>query len=78
MLHRGDYAVESIAGHLVPDVTMAPLLLKNSVADVVDHSGYAIITRAAVQYLEILLEGSLPHREHYEHYPPIESYIFPL
>ena len=81
VLHRGNYSVQSIAGHeelLGPDVTMAHLLLKNSVADVVNQAGYALITRGAVQYLEIPLDGSITHREHYEHYPPIESYIFPL
>jgi hypothetical protein len=81
VLHRGDYAVQSIAGHeelLGPDVTMAHLLLKNTVADVIGPSAYVLITEAAVQHLEIPLDGSLQHTEHYQHYAPMQSYIFTL
>jgi Protein of unknown function (DUF2652) len=81
VLHRGDYAIRSIAGHeqlLGPDVTMAHLLLKNTVVNVLGRSAYALITEAAVQHLKIPLGGSLLHSEHYEHYRPIRSYIFDL
>jgi hypothetical protein len=81
VLHRGDYSVQSIAGHeelLGPDVTMAHLLLKNTVTDVLGRTGYALVTDAAARHLEIPLDGSIPHEEHYQHYTPIESHIFPL
>jgi hypothetical protein len=81
VLHRGDYVVQSIAGHeelLGPDVTMAHLLLKNSVADTIGRVPYALVTDAAAERLEIPLDGSLPHAEHYDHYPPIASHVFLL
>ncbi len=81
VLHWGNYVVQSIAGHdelLGPDVTMAHLLLKNSVSNVVGRRAYALLTRAAVEQLEIPLKESAPHSEHFDHYPPIETYIFTL
>ena len=81
VLHRGNYVVQSIAGHeelLGPDVTMAHLLLKNKVLNVIGPAPYALITRSATQYLGIPLEGSVPHAEHYDHYEPIETFIFTL
>jgi Protein of unknown function (DUF2652) len=81
VLHRGNYVVQSITGReeiLGPDVTMAHLLLKNTVTNVVGQSAYALITESAADYLEIPLEGSLAHIEQYEHYPPIQGYIFRL
>ena len=81
VLHRGDYVVQSIVGHeelLGPDVTMAHLLLKNTVSNVVGRSAYALFTEAAIQHLEIPLDGAIMHTEHYEHYPPIRGYIYRL
>jgi hypothetical protein len=81
VLHRGDYVVQSIAGHeelLGPDVTMAHLLLKNQVTSMVGCAAYALFTEPAAQYLDIPLDGSVPHSERYEHYPPIQCYVFGL
>jgi hypothetical protein len=81
VLHRGNYVVQTIAGNeelLGPDVTMAHLLLKNNVTDIVGRAAYALLTDVATRYLEIPLEGSVPHAEHYEHYPPIQGHIFKL
>jgi hypothetical protein len=81
VLHRGNYVVQAIAGHeelLGPDVTMSHLLLKNNVTDRVGRRAYALLTESATEHLEIPLEGSVPHTEHYEHYPPIQSYVFGL
>ena len=81
VLHRGDYVVQSIAGHeelLGPDVTMAHLLLKNSVTNVIGRVPYALVTDTFAERLEIPLDGSLPHAEHYDHYPPIRTHVFPL
>ena len=79
VLHHGSYVVQSIAGHeeiLGPDVTMAHLLLKNKVTDMIGRTAYALLTEPATQYLEVPLEGSVPHTEHHEHYPPIQSYVY--
>jgi hypothetical protein len=81
VLHRGNYVVQAIAGHeelLGPDVTMAHLLLKNNVGDMVGRAAYALLTESATEHLEIPLDGSVPHTEHYEHYSPIQSYVFRL
>jgi len=81
VLHHGNCVVQSIAGHeeiVGPDVTMAHLLLKNTVTNRIGRAPYALLTESATQYLEISLEGSVPHTEHYEHYPPIQSYVFTL
>ena len=81
VLHRGHYVAQAIAGHeelLGPDVTMAHLMLKNDVTSVVGRVPYALLTVSATEHLEIPLDGSVSHTEHYEHYPPVESYIFRL
>jgi hypothetical protein len=81
VLHRGTYVLQSIAGRdelLGPDVTMAHLLLKNNVVNAVGSAAYALITRSAAEGLEIPVEGSVPHTEHYDHYEPIETVVFPL
>lgn len=81
MLHWGTYVVHAIAGHeelLGPDVTMAHLLLKNNVADVVGRSAYALVTQAAAQQLDVPLEESAAHTESFAHYQPIDTYIFRL
>jgi hypothetical protein len=75
------YVVQSIAGHdelLGPDVTLANLLLKNTVTNSLVARAYALLTDAATAYLGIPLDGSIRHVEHYDHYPPIESNVFAL
>lgn len=81
VLHWGNYVVQSIAGHeeiLGPDVTMAHLLLKNNVSDVVGRSAYALVTESASQQLQVPLGDSATHTEQLAHYPPIETHIFRL
>jgi hypothetical protein len=81
VLHRGSYVVQSIAGRdelLGPDVTMAHLLLKNTVTNDIGTRAYALLTSAATAHLRIPLDGSVRHVEHYDHYPPIESNVFAL
>ena len=78
VLHAGHYVMQSIVGRqelLGPDVTMAHLLLKNTVTS---RGGYALITEAAADTLGVPLAGSKPHVEHYDHYQPIRSYVFRL
>lgn len=81
VLHWGNYVVQSIAGNeelLGPDVTMAHLLLKNNVSDVVGASAYALLTETAAEQLEIPVDAAAPHTESFAHYPPISTYIFTL
>ncbi len=81
VVHQGSYVLQSIAGHeelLGPDVTMAHLLLKNSVVDEFGRSAYALVTEPAMTHLEIPSGSSRPHTEHYAHYSPIRSHVFAL
>lgn len=81
VVHWGNYVVQSIAGHdelLGPDVTMAHLLLKNNVSDVVGRSGYALLTQSAAEQLDVPLHQATPHQEHFDHYPPVATHIFGL
>jgi class 3 adenylate cyclase len=81
VLHHGEYVVQSIAGHqelLGPNVTVAHLLLKNHVADLIGRSPYALLTKSAAVHLEVSLERALPITERYEHYPTIRAYVLTL
>ncbi len=81
VLHHGSYVMQSIVGReelLGPDVTMAHLLLKNTVVDELGATAYALVTDAAVEQLDIPLEDSSPHSEHYTHYEPIHAHVFAL
>ena len=81
VMHWANYVVQAIAGHeelLGPDVTMAHLLLKNNVSDVVGRAGYALVTQTAAEQLDVPVDESVPHTETFPHYPPIETFIFKL
>ena len=81
VMHSGTYVVQSIAGKeelLGPDVTMAHLLMKNSVAEVVGSSAYALITQAATQQLDVPVDEAKPHTEVFDHYPPVGTHVFAL
>jgi hypothetical protein len=81
VLHYGEFVVQSIAGReelLGPDVTMAHLLLKNSVAKVLGRASYALLTAPAASHFEVPLDDALAHTEHYDHYPPMETHVFTL
>lgn len=81
VLHWGNYAVQSIAGHselMGPDVTMAHKLLKKNVSDVVGRSAYGLLTEPAARRLETPVEDSAIRTEHFEHYTPIQVHIFKL
>jgi len=74
-------ACVSIAGHqelLGPEVTIAHLLLKNHVADLVGRSAYALVTESAVAYLNLPLEHAVPITEQYEHNAPVQARILIL
>lgn len=81
VVHWGNYVVQSIAGHqelLGPDVTMAHLLLKNNVSDVVGCSAYAMVTKTAAQQLDVPVTDSTAHTESFAHYPPIDTHVFTM
>jgi hypothetical protein len=81
VMHHGDYVVQSIAGHqriIGPDVTVAHLLLKNHVRDVIGRSAYALLTASAATHLELPLNLAHVVTEEYEHYPTIRGYVLAL
>lgn len=81
VVHSGTYVLQSIAGHqelMGPDVTMAHLLLKNNVSNVVGCSAYALVTQTAAAQLDVPVSESTPHTESFAHYPPIDTHIFPM
>jgi Protein of unknown function (DUF2652) len=81
VLHQGDYVVQSIVGReelFGPDVTMAHLLLKNTLDQTIGRSAYVLITEPAIEQLEVPVDGAIAHSEQYEHYPSIRSFVFTL
>ncbi len=81
VLHAGPFVIQEIAGRpelVGPDVVMAHRLLKNEAADVVGHGGYALLTAAAIERFAVPTDGSTPLVARYEHYPPIETCIYPM
>jgi hypothetical protein len=81
VVHHGGYVVQSIAGQqrvLGPDVTVAHLLLKNHVRDVIGPSAYALITSSAVTHLELPVDHAHAITEEYPHYPTIHGYVLTL
>ena len=81
VMHHGDYVVQPIAGRqrvLGPDVTVAHLLLKNHVRDVIGRSAYALLTDVAVTHLEVPVDHAHRVTEEYDHYPTIRGYVVTL
>jgi hypothetical protein len=81
VLHHGEYVVQPVAGRpelLGPDVTIAHLLLKNHVADLLGRSAYALVTERAAAELAVPLERSVQITERYDHYPPVQARVLVL
>lgn len=81
ILHAGPYVEQQIAGSrelIGAEVVMAHRLLKNSGADVVGHGAYALVTHAAASTLEVPVASAVAATETYEHYEPIEVFLFSL
>ena len=81
VVHAGTFVIQSIAGSaelIGAEVVMAHRLLKNDAADVVGHGAYTLVTASAAARLGISTEGSTPLVARYEHYPPIDTHVFPL
>ncbi len=81
IVHAGRFVIHEIAGRselVGPEVVMAHRLLKNEAAALVGDRAYLLVTTTAAGYLEIPTEGSAPLVASYEHYPPIDTLVFPL
>jgi len=81
ILHAGPFVVQEIARQpelVGPEVVMAHRLLKTEAAALVGHGGYALITAAASARFEVPTADAIPFVVRYEHYPPIETTVFPL
>jgi hypothetical protein len=81
ILHAGRFVEQEIAGSrelIGPDIVMAHRLLKNHGAEVLGHGAYALVSGAAVSQLEVEVDTAVPATETYEHYQPIEVFIFDL
>lgn len=81
ILHAGRFVEQEIAGSrelIGPDIVMAHRLLKNHGADVLGHGAYVLVSGAAVSQLEVEVDTAVPATETYEHYQPIEVFIFDL
>lgn len=81
VLHFGTYVAQSISGReelLGADVNVAHRLLKNHVRDLVGPVGYALITDATVQALEMPTAGMVAAEEQYEDTPPVPVHVLVL
>jgi len=81
ILHAGRFVEQEIAGSREltgPEVVMAHRLLKNHGAEVVGHGSYALLSDAAVSQLDVPTDAAVPTTETYEHYKPIEVFLFDL
>ena len=81
IVHVGPYVIQSIAGaaELVgPEVVMAHRLLKNDAAVILGTGAYALLTASAVARFEVPTSGATLMPATYEHYDPIDTFLFPL
>ena len=75
--HYGAFLEHTIGGRVQiggADAILAHRMLKNRVRR---RENYALITRPALQYMEVdpLRLGMLPHTERYEHFGEVECYV---
>ena len=81
ILHAGPYVEQQIAGSrelIGPEVVMAHRLLKNNGAEAIGHGAYVLVTAAAASRLDVPVASAVPMTETYEHYEPIEVFLFGL
>jgi len=69
---------QAIKKLLGPEVTVAHLLLKNHVADLIGRSAYVLLTKSAATHLEVPLESTLPITEQYQHYLTVRAHVLRL
>ena len=81
ILHAGRFVEQEIAGSRElsgPEVVMAHRLLKNHGAEAVGHGSYALLSAAAVSQLDVPIDTAVPATETYEHYQPIDVFVFDM
>ena len=81
ILHAGPFVIQEIVGRpelVGPEVVMAHRLLKNEAAERVGHGAYVLLTATAAARFDVPTDASTPLVAHYEHYPPIDTFVFPL
>jgi hypothetical protein len=81
IVHAGSFVVQSIAvGRELagPDVVMAHRLLKTRAAEVAGSGGYALVTAPAAERFGVETGDALPLVETYDHYAPIDCWVFRL
>jgi hypothetical protein len=81
IVHAGPFVIHEIVGRpelVGPEVVMAHRLLKTEAAALVGDTAYVLVTAAAASRLDIPTEGSMPLVARFEHYPPIDTFVFPL
>lgn len=81
VLHAGRFVMHEIAGQrelVGPEVVIAHRLLKASAPELAGRSGFALVTRAAAEQLEIPLDGCIQIVESHEHYAPMDAHVFAL
>jgi hypothetical protein len=81
VLHAGTFVLQEIAGQrelVGPEVVIAHRLLKSSAREVAGRGGFALVTSAAAEQLEIPLDDCTPVVESHEHYAPIDAHVFAL
>ena len=81
VMHHGGYVIQPIAGRqelLGPDVNAVHRLLKNHARDIVGDHAYALLTSAATSHLDVPVATASPLTEIYDHFAPIETFVFPV
>jgi hypothetical protein len=81
VIHHGSYIAQTIAGStelLGPDVTVAHQMLKNDVVTLTGWQAYALLSEAAVEYLEVPREHGTAIDLRYEHSGPMAGLVLPL
>ena len=81
VVHHGDYVVHRIANQeelAGPDVIVAHRLLKNHARDLVGDRPYALLSDAALEALDVPVEGMLAGVEAYDDLPPLGVHVLPL
>lgn len=69
VLHAGPFVIQDIAGRpelVGTEVVLAHRLLKSRAAEVVGHNGYALVTDAASEALDVPADGGLELVETYD------------
>jgi len=81
VLHAGRYVLQDVAGRrelVGPEVVIAHRLLKPGTPELVGRGAFALVTSAAAERAQLQTGGATPVVESYEHYAPIDAFVFRL